>query len=155
MVSTSTQQTSRYARPSFHRLIRLSTRFYHLENQFTMAEEDGQELVTKPFKFVTGKSDNTAEKFIGQDPEANYVDSRYALPSRQNSIASSHSSQLCSIGFLNTNSRLFLGTDARFPNMNQTKHCWQNYVDYHKCITAKGEDFAPCRQVRNDENTNL
>jgi hypothetical protein len=31
--------------------------------------------------------------------------------------------------------------------MNQTKHCWQNYVDYHKCIIAKGEDFAPCRQV--------
>src|SRR5437762_792598 len=41
----------------------------------------------------------------------------------------------------------FPGTDARFPNMNQTKHCWQNYVDYHKCIIAKGEDFAPCRQV--------
>ncbi|TDZ37827.1 Cytochrome c oxidase subunit 6B [Colletotrichum sidae] len=52
---------------------------------------DDQELVTKPFKFVTG-------------------------------------------------------TDARYPNMNQTKHCWQNYVDYHKCINAKGEDFAPCRQ---------
>lgn len=29
----------------------------------------------------------------------------------------------------------------------RTKHCWQNYVDYHKCINAKGEDFAPCRQV--------
>ncbi len=42
---------------------------------------------------------------------------------------------------------LFTGVDARFPNMNQTKHCWQNYVDYHKCINAKGEDFAPCRQV--------
>lgn len=40
-----------------------------------------------------------------------------------------------------------LGVDARFPNVNQTKHCWQNYVDYHKCILAKGEDFAPCRQV--------
>ncbi|CCC07529.1 hypothetical protein SMACR_06731 [Sordaria macrospora] len=39
-----------------------------------------------------------------------------------------------------------LGVDARFPNVNQTKHCWQNYVDYHKCILAKGEDFAPCRQ---------
>ncbi|QRC94138.1 cytochrome c oxidase subunit 12 isoform B [Parastagonospora nodorum SN15] len=38
------------------------------------------------------------------------------------------------------------GFDARFPNQNQTKHCWQNYVDYHKCIIAKGEDFAPCRQ---------
>lgn len=62
------------------------------------------------------------------------------------------------------------GYDARFPQMNQyvnlndlrlnssqaianspphyrTKHCWQNYVDYHKCVTAKGEDFRPCRQV--------
>ncbi|KAI9844369.1 MAG: Cytochrome c oxidase subunit 6B [Thelocarpon superellum] len=39
------------------------------------------------------------------------------------------------------------GFDARFPNQNQTKHCWQNYVDYHKCVLAKGEEFAPCRQV--------
>ncbi len=31
--------------------------------------------------------------------------------------------------------------------IDRTKHCWQNYVDYHKCILAKGEDFAPCRQV--------
>lgn len=30
----------------------------------------------------------------------------------------------------------------------RTKHCWQNYVDYHKCVIAKGEDFKPCRQVR-------
>ncbi|KIH93483.1 cytochrome c oxidase subunit 6b [Sporothrix brasiliensis 5110] len=40
------------------------------------------------------------------------------------------------------------GVDARFPNTNQTKHCWQNYVDYHKCILAKGEEFAPCRQYK-------
>lgn len=40
-----------------------------------------------------------------------------------------------------------IGPDARFPNTNQTKHCWQNYVDYHKCINAKGEEFAPCLQV--------
>ncbi|KAK7228852.1 hypothetical protein V2G26_001022 [Clonostachys chloroleuca] len=57
-----------------------------------MSDSDGQELVTKPFKFVT------AGKPTFQ---------RNALP---------------------------------------TKHCWQNYVDYHKCILAKGEDFAPCRQ---------
>jgi cytochrome c oxidase subunit 6b len=38
------------------------------------------------------------------------------------------------------------GFDARFPNTNQNRHCWQNYVDYQKCITAKGEDFAPCNQ---------
>ena len=40
--------------------------------------------------------------------------------------------------------QLQTGTDS----IRRTKHCWQNYVDYHKCILAKGEDFAPCRQVR-------
>ena len=23
---------------------------------------------------------------------------------------------------------------------------YQNYVDYHKCVNAKGEEFAPCKQ---------
>ncbi|CBF69846.1 cytochrome c oxidase subunit VIb [Aspergillus nidulans FGSC A4] len=43
-------------------------------------------------------------------------------------------------------SSLLVSYDARFPQQNQTKHCWQNYVDYHKCVNAKGEDFRPCRQ---------
>lgn len=34
--------------------------------------------------------------------------------------------------------------DPRFPNANQTKNCWQNYVDYHMCRAAKGADYAPC-----------
>ena len=34
--------------------------------------------------------------------------------------------------------------DPRFPNTNQTKNCWQNYVDFHKCQKAKGEDYEPC-----------
>ncbi|KAF7375050.1 Cytochrome c oxidase subunit [Mycena sanguinolenta] len=38
--------------------------------------------------------------------------------------------------------------DARFPNQNQTKNCWQNYCDYFRCITAKGEDFQPCKQFK-------
>ncbi|KAI8800714.1 cytochrome c oxidase, subunit VIb [Cladochytrium replicatum] len=41
-----------------------------------------------------------------------------------------------------------VGFDARFPNTNQTKNCWQNYVDYFKCVDAKGEDFKPCHQFR-------
>ncbi|KIM26340.1 hypothetical protein M408DRAFT_16993 [Serendipita vermifera MAFF 305830] len=39
-----------------------------------------------------------------------------------------------------------VGFDARFPNTNQTRHCFQSYIDYHKCVNAKGEDFAPCKQ---------
>ncbi|MCI4374949.1 hypothetical protein PDJAM_G00012280 [Pangasius djambal] len=37
--------------------------------------------------------------------------------------------------------------DARFPNQNQTRNCWQNYLDYHRChkaLEAKGVDVAPC-----------
>ncbi|XP_053307598.1 cytochrome c oxidase subunit 6B1-like [Spea bombifrons] len=37
--------------------------------------------------------------------------------------------------------------DARFPNQNQTKHCYQNYLDYHRCqksLTSKGRDPYPC-----------
>ncbi|PRT53585.1 Cytochrome c oxidase subunit 6B [Wickerhamiella sorbophila] len=36
--------------------------------------------------------------------------------------------------------------DSRFPNQNQTHRCFQNYVDYHRCIKAKGEEFAPCQE---------
>ena len=35
--------------------------------------------------------------------------------------------------------------DARFPNQNQTKNCWQNFVDYQKCIKHKGEDYEHCQ----------
>lgn len=28
----------------------------------------------------------------------------------------------------------------------ESKHCWQNYVDYYKCINVRGEEFQPCRQ---------
>ncbi|KAG8873321.1 Cytochrome c oxidase subunit 6B [Tulasnella sp. 331] len=45
-----------------------------------------------------------------------------------------------------------VGFDARFPNANQSKNCFQNYIDYHKCITAKGDDFAPCKQFQRAYN---
>lgn len=34
--------------------------------------------------------------------------------------------------------------DARFPNVNQTRHCWQHYVDFHKCEKANGEEAPVC-----------
>ncbi|XP_042253169.1 cytochrome c oxidase subunit 6B1 [Thunnus thynnus] len=41
--------------------------------------------------------------------------------------------------------------DARFPNQNQTRNCWANYLDYHRCqkaLDAKGVDTAPCEWYR-------
>ncbi|KAI6107878.1 cytochrome c oxidase subunit VIb [Pisolithus sp. B1] len=32
------------------------------------------------------------------------------------------------------------GFDGKLP--------WQNYTDYFKCVAAKGEDFAPCKQFK-------
>ena len=26
------------------------------------------------------------------------------------------------------------------------QNCWQNYVDFHKCIKIKGAGYAPCKQ---------
>ena len=36
------------------------------------------------------------------------------------------------------------GLDPRFPNQNQAKRCWVNYVDYHRCRKQKGDDYEPC-----------
>ena len=50
--------------------------------------------------------------------------------------------------------------DPRFPNQNQTRNCWQNYVDFHRCQKIKvikqilkyfkrnpcqGEEYEPCQ----------
>uniref|UniRef100_A0A8D0B5L5 Cytochrome c oxidase subunit 6B1 n=1 Tax=Salvator merianae TaxID=96440 RepID=A0A8D0B5L5_SALMN len=37
--------------------------------------------------------------------------------------------------------------DPRFANANQTRNCYQNYVDYYRCVkimSAKGKDIKSC-----------
>ncbi|XP_057576705.1 cytochrome c oxidase subunit 6B1-like [Hippopotamus amphibius kiboko] len=37
--------------------------------------------------------------------------------------------------------------DSCFPNQNQTRNCWQNSLDFHRCekaMTAKGGDVSVC-----------
>uniref|UniRef100_A0A6I8P2B1 Cytochrome c oxidase subunit 6B1 n=1 Tax=Ornithorhynchus anatinus TaxID=9258 RepID=A0A6I8P2B1_ORNAN len=41
--------------------------------------------------------------------------------------------------------------DSRFPNQNQTRNCWQNYLDFHRCekaMNAKGGDVSICQWYR-------
>lgn len=33
------------------------------------------------------------------------------------------------------------------------KDSFQNYTDYFKCVAAKGEDFAPCKQFKRAYNS--
>lgn len=34
--------------------------------------------------------------------------------------------------------------DPRFPNSNQAKNCFVNFVDYQRCIKLKGADYKEC-----------
>ncbi|XP_010534086.1 PREDICTED: cytochrome c oxidase subunit 6b-1-like isoform X2 [Tarenaya hassleriana] len=34
--------------------------------------------------------------------------------------------------------------DFRFPTTNQTRHCFTRYIEYHRCVEAKGEDAQEC-----------
>ncbi|VVC90412.1 uncharacterized protein LOC126976649 [Leptidea sinapis] len=38
--------------------------------------------------------------------------------------------------------------DPRFPNTNQTKHCYQSYVDYFRCQKVRGENYEPCNYFK-------
>ena len=36
-----------------------------------------------------------------------------------------------------------------FSNLSPvTQHCWQQYVDFHKCVKAKGEDYKGCKKFK-------
>lgn len=34
--------------------------------------------------------------------------------------------------------------DFRFPTTNQSRHCFTRYIEYHRCVAAKGEDAPEC-----------
>lgn len=36
--------------------------------------------------------------------------------------------------------------DFRFPTTNQTRHCFTRYIEYHRCVAAKGEDASECQK---------
>ncbi|PWZ27964.1 Cytochrome c oxidase subunit 6b-1 [Zea mays] len=36
--------------------------------------------------------------------------------------------------------------DFRFPTTNQTRHCFTRYVEYHRCLNAKGDDAGVCEK---------
>lgn len=38
--------------------------------------------------------------------------------------------------------------DPRFPNTNQTRHCYQSYIDFHRCQKIRGEKYEPCQYFK-------
>lgn len=38
--------------------------------------------------------------------------------------------------------------DPRFPNQNQSKHCYQYYVDFHRCSQRHGNEYDACKYFK-------
>ncbi|VDK43677.1 unnamed protein product [Taenia asiatica] len=38
--------------------------------------------------------------------------------------------------------------DPRFPNINQTRNCLQNFIDFHRCTRIYGEGYKPCNYFK-------
>ncbi|KAJ6673456.1 CYTOCHROME C OXIDASE SUBUNIT 6B [Salix viminalis] len=36
--------------------------------------------------------------------------------------------------------------DYRFPTTNQTRHCFTRYVEFHRCVAAKGDEVSDCER---------
>ncbi|EYU37118.1 hypothetical protein MIMGU_mgv1a022157mg, partial [Erythranthe guttata] len=34
--------------------------------------------------------------------------------------------------------------DFRFPTTNQTRHCFTRYIEFHRCVAAKGDESGDC-----------
>ena len=41
------------------------------------------------------------------------------------------------------------GLDPRFPQQNVARYCWTYFLDFNRCKTLKGEDYAPCQYFKN------
>ena len=38
--------------------------------------------------------------------------------------------------------------DPRFPNTNQTKYCYQSFLDFQRCSKLRGEEFEACQYYK-------
>ncbi|XP_015595285.1 cytochrome c oxidase subunit 6B2 isoform X2 [Cephus cinctus] len=39
--------------------------------------------------------------------------------------------------------------DPRFPNQNQTRNCYQNFLDFQRCSKVRGEKYDACQYFKN------
>lgn len=42
--------------------------------------------------------------------------------------------------------------DPRFPNQNQTRYCYQSFLDFYRCQKIRGKDYEPCQYFKTTYN---
>lgn len=47
-----------------------------------------------------------------------------------------------------------VGYNPRFPNQNITRYCWANYIEFHRCVAARGGDqnHIECKRFKSGFN---
>ncbi|KAK4387706.1 Cytochrome c oxidase subunitb-1 [Sesamum angolense] len=114
-----------------------------------------EEIVQKTEETPTVVDSEVAPGATGGDSEVSDVaagDSKETSPADANPAPSEESSDTAESE--NTNNQeaeetpeIKLETapaDFRFPTTNQTRHCFTRYIEYHRCIAAKGEGAPEC-----------
>lgn len=38
--------------------------------------------------------------------------------------------------------------DPRFPNTNQTRYCYQSFLDFYRCRKLRGDSYEPCNYFK-------
>lgn len=38
--------------------------------------------------------------------------------------------------------------DPRFPNQNQTRYCYQMFLDFYRCTKLRGDNYEPCKYFK-------
>ncbi|KAL0432681.1 UNVERIFIED_CONTAM: Cytochrome c oxidase subunitb-1 [Sesamum latifolium] len=114
-----------------------------------------EEIVQKTEETPTVADSEVAPAATGGDSEASDIaagDSKETTPADANPAPSEESNDTAESE--NTNNQeaeetpeIKLETapaDFRFPTTNQTRHCFTRYIEYHRCIAAKGEGAPEC-----------
>ncbi|XP_038886001.1 cytochrome c oxidase subunit 6b-1-like [Benincasa hispida] len=102
-----------------------------------------------------GSDDSPAEENNGDAPAAAAVEDSETSPAAENDSGAADEESSGAGGEENSGDQestderpeIKLETapaDFRFPTTNQTRHCFTRYIEYHRCIQAKGEGAPEC-----------
>ncbi|CAN6887162.1 unnamed protein product [Brassica oleracea] len=106
---------------------------YHLEKEVKPVEV-APEITTTTTQEVEAKEESPAEEAVEDKSKSLEVTSEEA-PAATEEVAEE------------TPDEIKLETapaDFRFPTTNQTRHCFTRYIEYHRCVAAKGDEAPEC-----------
>ncbi|KAK4434221.1 Alcohol dehydrogenase-like 5 [Sesamum alatum] len=93
---------------------------------------------------ATGGDSEASDSAAGDSKEASPADANLAPSEESNDNAESESTDNQEAEETPEIKLETAPADFRFPTTNQTRHCFTRYIEYHRCIAAKGEGAPEC-----------